>query len=778
MKDFRLRATRSGKLRVLLSGAAVFLAITVTSPEMALAQSYKFSQLKIEGNARIEPATIISFAGIGKNEDLSAGSLNDAYQRLQASGLFETVELVPQGNTLVIRVTEYPTVSIVNFEGNKKLKDEQLAEIVSTQSRKVFSPAAIEADAAKIVEAYASMGRMAVRVDPKVIRRSDNRVDIAFEIKEGGVTEVERISFTGNRVYSDRRLRRVLASKQAGLLRTFVQGDTFVAERLTLDRQLLVDFYRARGYVDVEVTGVSSEMTRNRDGFFVTFNVKEGQQFRFGTMTTVSEVPEIDADAFAKLMKIRSGGIYSPTAVDYAVTRMEETALRQGAQFVRVEPRITRNERDRTLDIEFAVVRGPRIFVERIDIEGNNTTLDRVIRRQFGTVEGDPFNPREIRASAERIRALGLFSTADVNSRPGSAADQLVVDVNVEEKPTGSLSFGATYGAAAGFGLNINYSESNFLGRGQYISVNYGSGTDTKSSGVTFIEPGFLGRDLKAGINLWYNTTDNASADYSTESLGFSPSLEFPISRNGRLKVNYTLAKDRLHNVSADSSPMLINEAALDDGTKWKSSLGYSYSYDTRTTGIDPRFGFLFRFGQDVYGFGGDYEGIKTTALARVQRKVLNEEVTLKFDLEGGAIKSLGSSQTNVLDRFFGNGVMRGFERNGLGPRDIGAVNQDALGGMYYAVARAEAEFPLGLPSEYSLSGAIFADVGSVWGLESTAGAIDTAGSQDRSLRSVVGASLLWSSPIGPLRLDFTKALQKEDYDKEQTFDLSISTEF
>ena len=775
MTDWGLRAVRSGKARALATSALVFLAVTMTSPDMAMAQSYQFSQLKIEGNERIEPATIIKYAGIGRNETLSSGSLNDAYQRLQASGLFETVELVPQGSTLVIRVQEYPTVSIVNFEGNKKIKDDFLAGIVQTQSRRVYSPATVEADAARIVEAYAQGGRMAARVDPKIIRRDGNRVDVAFEIKEGKVTEVERVSFTGNRAYSDRRLRRELSTKQAGLLRSFIQSDTYIAERVELDRQMLTEFYRSRGYVDAQVTGVSSELASARDGVFMTFNIREGQQFRFGNITTVSDVAELDAAEFDKLTKIRGGSVYSPVAVDYAVTRMEELALRKGADFIRVEPRVTRNDRDQTLDIEFAITKGPRVFVERIDIEGNNTTLDKVVRRQFRSVEGDPFNPREIRASAERIRALGLFSKADVNTRAGSAGDQVVVDVNVEEQPTGSLAFGASYGVESGIGFNINYQESNFLGRGQYISLSFGSGSDTKNYGFTFVEPAFLDRNLRAGIKTWYRTSEYSNADYNTKAVGLSPSLEFPVSLNGRLGLRYTLERDTLTDVHVDSSQLLKDEAAIEDGSLWKSSIGYSYTYDTRTTGLDPRFGWYFEFGQDFYGIGGDYQGIKTTALLRAQRKILQEEVTLRFDLEGGAIHSFGDYDTRILERFRSSGIMRGFESNGFGPRDMDVANEDALGGLYYAVARAEAEFPLGLPSEYNLAGAVFADVGSLWGLENTdGGRIDDG----LNLRAVVGASVLWNSPIGPLRLDFTKALKKEDYDREQNFDLTVSTRF
>src|SRR6056297_2721722 len=399
----------------------------------AQAQNYRFTEVAIEGNQRIEGDTILSFSGIARGETVGAGELNAAYQRILDSGLFETVDLVPRGNRLVIRVTEFPTINRIAFEGNDKIKNEELSGFIQSRSRQVFSPTQAERDAETISEAYAQNGRISARVTPKVIRRSDNRVDLVFEIFEGRAIEIQRIGFSGNRVYSDRRLRRAVQSNQAGLLRALVQTATFVEDRVSFDRQVLTDFYNSRGYVDFRVTGVNAELSRERDGYFVTFNVEEGQQFRFGEVTTVSEYDGVEAEPYHDTLKLRSGAVYSPELVENAIARMERFGVRQGVDFLRVEPRVTRNDRELTLDVEFVLQRGPRVFVERIDIEGNTTTLDRVIRRQFDTAEGDPFNPRAIRQAAERIRALRFFANVDVNAREGSSSSQVIVDVDVEE---------------------------------------------------------------------------------------------------------------------------------------------------------------------------------------------------------------------------------------------------------------------------------------------------------------------------------------------------------
>lgn len=769
---------RGGLVRAgLVPAAMVFSLVFSSLPLSVQAQDYSFSSVNVEGNERVEDATILKFAGIAQGSTVSAAQLNDAYQRISQSGLFETVELVPSGNTLIIRVVENPTINIVNFEGNRRLEDEELAGLIKSQSRRVFSPAQAESDAAAIAKAYADQGRLAARVEPRIIRRDGNRVDLVFEIREGGVTEIERLSFTGNQAFSDRRLRRVLETKQAGIFRRIVQRDTFIADRTEFDKQLLKDFYNSRGYVDFQVLSVASEYSRERDGFFLTFNVREGQQFRFGSITTVSEYEGVDPAEYADVVKIRDGAAYSPLAIDTTITKMEAIALRDGLDFLRVEPRITRNEREGTLDVAFVLTKGPRIFVERIDIEGNATTLDQVVRRQFRTVEGDPLNAREIRDAAERIRALGFFANADVNANPGTGPDQVIVDVNVEEKPTGSLNFGASYSVSNGVGFNIGLSEANFLGRGQFVSVNINVGTDNQNSSITFIEPAILDRDLKFRFNAYYTTTDNDNSDYSSERIGIQPSLEFPLSDFTRLEVRYKISSDELSDVGGDtpanSSPILLAE----EGKEISSAVGYTLSYDTRIGGLDPTRGLLMRLNQDFAGLGGDVEQITTSALASYQRKIMREEVTFKAEVEGGVVHRF-NGDTRILDRFTGNGKIRGFEPNGIGPRDLNAVNEDALGGNYFAVARVEAEFPLGLPSEYGVTGGLFADVGSVWGLDNTVGAGGLAVDDDLNLRAVVGVSVFWQSVLGPLRFNFSHALKKEDYDREQTFDLTVSTQF
>lgn len=754
--------------RVLVVLTAVILLAT---PQDASAQTYRFSSVTIEGNQRIEAETILSFAGIERGETVNAGQLNDAYQDILGSGLFEEVEIEPQGDRLVIRVTEFPTINRIAFEGNDSLSDDDLSGFIESSTREVYSPTEAERDATTISEAYAQNGRIAARVTPKVIRRGDNRVDLVFEIFEGDNIEIERIGFVGNSAFSDSRLRRVIQSKQAGLFRALIERDTFVEDRIEFDQQLLSDFYEARGYVDFRVTGVNAELTRERDAYFVTFQVQEGQRFRFGEITTVSEYDGVDGDAFQDTLNVSPGAIYSPEVVENAIARIERLGVEQGVDFLRVEPRVTRNDRDLTLDVEFVLQRGPRVFVERIDIEGNTTTLDRVIRRQFDVAEGDPFNPRAIRQAAERIRALRFFEDVEVNAREGSRPDQVVIETDVEETTTGSVSVGASFSTNSGLGVQLGFSERNFIGRGQELSANIFATADRVNYSLGFEEPAFLGRDVALGLDFsYFETRRDTNRLFDTETGQFRPSLTFPIGENSRLGVFYNA---RYEDITNHRGPSGILEFETDQGALWTSALGYEYTFDTRRTGLNPDAGVLLSFQQEFAGLGGDNDYVKTTGRIVGQRTLFNEDVTVRGILEGGAIQFSDGQNSRFLNRF-NDQVIRGFEPNGMGPIE----GDEHLGGDYFAAAKFEAEFPLGLPEEYGITGGAFYDIGSIWGIDNQSRATGPLNSTDFEPRHVIGLSVFWESPFGPIRMNFSEALQSEPGDLEQQFNLTVRSEF
>ena len=746
-------------------------------PTKISAEIFRINSTSIEGNYRISEDAIVNYSRLNLGKVLSSEDLNEAYFNIIETGLFKSVEFNRRGSELTIFVEEHPTVNKISFEGNRRFTDDRLSSLLSLKPRFVVSPKALEKDLNSITSVYKNSGRLSARIQPKFIKLSENRVNLVFEIYEGGIAEIERINFVGNRAFSDRRLRRVLGSKQAGLLRKVLTRDTLVSERISLDRKLLSEFYLERGYNDFQIYDVNSELSEEKDGFFISYNIKEGPRFSVGKVGFSSELNEIEESDFAKFLTLKSGHIYSPLAIQSVVNRIEEALQNRGFNFVRVNPKVNRNLEDLTIDISFVFERSDRVFIERIDITGNTATLDRVIRRQFFVVEGDPFNPNEIKASTERIRALGLFSDTSVDIVPGSTRSQIVVKVEVKEMPTGTLSFGAGYSSSSGIGGIVEYSEKNFLGRGQGLSFSIRTGADDRLYELSFFEPMFLRNDLGLGMNLSLKDTNKQNAAYDTKNLMFQPFVIYPLGQKAKLKVDYSVKQTELSNPGLVGA-IITNE--VNQGKVTTSSFGYELTADTRLYQLGQKNGFLIKVGQQFLGLGGDNAGLKTKILAAAQREAFKEEVKFTAVVEaGGLTYSRGNSR--VTDRFLlGSGKMRGFEPDGLGPRECpdkqcdGSIN-DALGGENFTVLRLEAEFPIGLPEEYGLRGGIFYDIGNVWSLNKVN---DNVLYEAGSWRHSVGASIFWKTPIGPLRFNFTEALEKEVYDKDESFDLTISTRF
>ena len=762
-------------LLIFLSG--FFCQIFLFEFSAVSANTFRLNSIAVNGNNRISNAAIVNYSRLILNKQVSSEDLSTAYEKILNTGLFKDVSFKQVDRNLIITVEEYPTINEISFEGNKKFTDEKLSSYIETRSRYVFSPKTLEADVAELQNVYRNSGRLSARINPKVIKLSDNRVDLIFEIYEGSIVEIEKITFVGNRNFSDRRLRRVLSSKQAGLFRKIISRDNLINEKISLDKKLLADFYKNRGFANFQINDVSSELSEEKDGFFITYNITEGPQFSIGKIKLNSNLKEIVPSTFSKFIDLNSGEIYSPDAIRKNVTNLEEKLQAIGFEFIRVRPMITPNMTNLAMDVELFFEKGQRLFVERIDISGNTATLDRVVRRQFFILEGDPFNQRKIKAAENRIRALGLFSDVSVKVLPGSEDTQVVIDVEVVEQPTGSLTFGAGYSNETGLGGIIEYGERNFLGRGQSLSFAIKTGRDDQLYELSFYEPMFLRNDLGFGLELSVKDTNQQNASYDTKNLEFQPYITFPLGENSKIRIEYSVAQTDLSN-PVNVGSIITNE--VNEGEITSSSLGFVLSHDTRPLKGSVEDGVIYRVGQQFLGLGGDKTGLKTTIKAVVQKNTFKDDLKLSAEFEGG-ILTFTKGDSRVVDRFFlSSRKMRGFEPGGVGPREClngvcGVSKNDALGGENFAVARFEAEFPLGLPDEYGLTGGLFYDVGNLWSLTKTNNDVLY---EDGAWRQAVGASIFWRTPIGPLRFNFSDVLSKELYDRDESFDLTISTRF
>ncbi len=751
----------------------------VHSVSPAAAQQSVIQQIRVEGNQRIEAATVVSYMTIKPGDPVDAAEIDRSLKTLFVTGLFADVTLRQEADVLVVSVVENPIINRVAFEGNRKLDSDDFEEEVQLKPRVVYTRSKVQTDVQRIIELYRRSGRFAATVEPKVIQLPQNRVDLVFEINEGPVTGVRRINFLGNKKFSSGRLRQEIATKETRFWRFLTSNDNYDPDRLTFDREVLRRFYLARGYADFRVISAVAELTRDGKDFFITFTVDEGKRYRIGDVDINTQLAELDPETLRPLIEFETGDIYNAELIDDTIDALTFAAGVRGFAFVDVRPRVRRDRDNQLINITFQVNEGPRVYIERINVVGNTRTLDRVIRREITLVEGDAFNRVLIDRSKARIRGLGFFSEVEINEEPGSAADRTVLTVEVEEQSTGELSIGAGFSSTDSIIGDFSVSERNLLGRGQFIRLRVSASRRRQQVDIRFTEPYFLGRNLAAGFDLFRIRTDfEDESGFDTDSIGLGLRTGFPLTRFGRLSTRYTLRQD---DIEVDDFSCQFGFISLSvcsaAGETTSSIVGYTYFYDRRDDPIEPTRGWDFNLSQDVAGLGGTEAYLRSEVRTNWYHPVPffgAEGIVANLRVTGGYIFGLGKD-VRLNDRFFRGGpTFRGFETSGVGPRDV--VTRDAVGGQLFGIGTAEVVFPLGLPDEFGIKGAIFSDVGTLGVVDEdqfTTNVDDTLG-----LRLSVGVSVLWDSPFGPIRLDFANPLIREDYDQEEAFRFSAGTRF
>jgi outer membrane protein insertion porin family len=761
-------------LRALVFGLVAALASVLPLPfelaaSRALAQQRQvIREVVIEGVQRIEPNTVRSYLLVQEGDEFNADRIDRSLKSLYATGLFSDVTIRQVGDTLVVHVVENPIVNRVAFEGNERIDDKTLESEVSLRPRVIYTRSKAQSDVQRILTLYRQSGRFAATVEPKIIELPQNRVDVVYEISEGPVTSVESIRFVGNKAFSDSRLREVIRTKQSRWWRFLSTDDTYDPDRLALDRELLRRFYLSEGYVDFRVQSVIAELTSNREQFFVTFTIEEGERYRVGTVKVVSSLPGLQGEEVKENITISEGDWYDANAVEKSIDKLSDEVGTLGYAFVEIRPRLDREREQKKIDIVFEVREGPRVFVERIDISGNVRTMDEVIRREFRLVEGDAFNSAKLRRSRQRIQDLDFFEKVSVEQVPGSAPDKAVVKVAVEEKSTGSLSIGAGFSTGSGFLGDLSIRERNFLGRGQDLQASLLIGQRQQQVDLSFTEPYFLGKEIAAGGDAFYVQTDRQSeSSFDTTTIGADIRASYPITEHLSQGWRYTLKQTDLQNVPSDAS-FYIREA---EGIETYSEISHSLTYDRRDSRINPSEGYFGKLTTDVAGLGGSAKYLRNRVDAGYYYPVAEKWVA-SLTASGGYVYGLGED-VKLLDRFFiGGNEVRGFETDGIGPRD--PDSNDALGGEIFYAGSLQLAFPLGLPEELDIRGRVFSDFGSSWKMPETGPPVDDSSAP----RASVGTGLTWVSPFGPLGIDLGFAVLKESFDKTEILRLNFGTRF
>ena len=792
----------------------LILAFALAVPMVAMGDRAGFSgaavaqgvikDIQVTGNRRVEPETVRSYLQISPGEAYSAAKADASIKSLFATGLFADVTINPQGSTLVVNVTENPIVNQVAFEGNSEVDTATLASEVQTKARTVFTRARVQADVQRILDVYRRQGRFAAAVEPKIIELEQDRVNLVFEINEGNATKVKGINFVGNHAFSDSQLRDIISTTQSGWF-DFLKGtNIYDPDRMSLDRELLRQYYMKNGYADATVTAGNAELDPDGQGFLITFAIEEGEMYNFGAVTIESSLSEVQPGTYQGELLTLQGDVYNASLIDKTTEKLTLAIAESGYAFARVRPRALPDPVSHTIAISYVVDEGPRVYIERINVVGNERTKDYVIRREFRLAEGDAYNPLMVDRAKKRLEGLGLFKAVDIKRRPGSAQDRVVLDVEITEQSTGELSFGAGYSTSEGVIGDVSITERNLMGNGQFMRLRLAGSLSRMQVDLSFTEPRFLDRNLSAGFDLYHKEIDQSDeSGFKQRKTGAQVRLGFPLAENLWMQTSYGLSRDQIYDVSPFASRAIKNgcnfqvtndttgAGSCQDESYWTSVVGTTITYDARNHPKNPTRGFYLQLDDEFAGLGGDVQYWRVGAEGRAYYP-LTEKITLIGRVIGGHIEGWGGEDVKLLDLYFKGGeTVRGFDRAGYGPRD--SFTGDALGGKTYWAATAEARFPLPfVPDDLGLSGAVFADAGALYGAGDFAKGTGNCNpdkfsngsfknvclKDDSSIRASVGASLMWNSPVGPLRMDFAKVLTKESYDKEQFFRFGASTKF
>lgn len=730
----------------------------------------RIAAIKVAGNERVEPETILSYMDVRQGDPLTQDSLDRIVKSLYRTGLFADVSAIPQGDTILVRVAENPVINEIAFEGNDKMEDEDLLAEIMIRPRQVFTRTKIQNDVTRLYDLYRRDGRFSVSIDPKVIKLDQNRVNLVFEIDEGSVTKVRTVRFVGNRHFSDDALRGEINTRESHWYSFISADDRYDPDKLAYDGEMLRRFYLSQGYADFRLVSSSAELSQDRQSFYITFTVDEGERYKIGKIDIVSSVRGFDPNGLKEYVNFEVGDWYDASAVSAVAEKMTTAMNEMQYAFAVVRPDIERNAQDHTLGIVFRVSETSRVYVERININGNVRTHDKVVRRQFELAEGDPLNKLRLSKSEQNIRDLDYFEKVDVRTEQGSAPDKAVVDVDVSEKSTGEFSVGAGFSTSDGPLADFRVRERNFLGRGQDVSLASTIAGRRTEFDASFTEPYFLDRDLSAGVDAFHITRDfQRQSSYDQRRTGGALRLGYPLSEKWRQSLRYQLERNEIKNVD-DNASLYIREQ---EGTRVTSSVSQRLTYDDRDSRLFPTDGLYSWLDTEVAGLGGDAKYV-SAKLGATWYYPVSEGWVFNLMGEGGAIAGLGGQNVAINDRFFiGGQTLRGFQTSGIGPRDT--TTDDALGGDYYYRSTAEISFPLGLDEELGVQGHAFTDAGSLWNADGVSGpdVVD-----EGSLRASGGVGISWRSPFGPIRADMAYPVMKEDYDRKENFRFSFGTRF
>lgn len=720
--------------------------------------------IRIEGNQRIESETIHSYVPIKVGEEFAPNKLDESLKALHATGYFTDVHVSNNNDIMVIKVEENPIINRIAYEGNSKLKDDVIQQEIKFRPREVLSRARIQEAQQRILEIYRRMGRFGARVEPKIIKLPENRVDLIFEIDEGAVTYIRKITFIGNKHIPSKKLEEQLNSKRTRWYRFFAVDDVYDPDRFMADQQALRKFYYDNGYPDFRIITAHAELSPDQKDFFFTFHVEEGEKYDFGKIEITSKLPNVKINDLKEVLTFVEGDTFSGKQIEKSITLMSNAVGVQGYAFVAIEPIVKKNPETKKADITFEIKEGPRVYIEKIVFSGNDRTRDHVLRREMELHEGDAFNSQKLKNSERRLKDLGYFKTVTVDTEPGTGSDQARIVVKVEEQSTGEIGLAGGYSTLDGPLASIRLIERNFMGTGRVLHSDLSIAKKRQDFDIGVVEPYFLGRNMTGNASVFSSKSSRFDA-FTQQATGIRTGIGYRLSEHWSQGFNYTIMQEKISAARANRSRYISL------GTSITSALTHSISYDRRDAARNTTSGYIIGMSNTYAGLGGNVQYLKNVLNAGWYYPVA-DEVILNIRGEVGDMERVGK-KIRTVDKFsLGAQSFRGFEYGGIGPRD--AATKDPLGGTRFWTQTNELVFPLGLPSEFGIKGAVFSDIGSLWRVGEKIP--DTTVYDENKMRASLGCGISWDSPFGPISIDYSRAVKKQKYDNTQTILFGFST--
>ena len=744
-----------------------FVIIFVFINLISLSFSEVINKIDIKGNLRLDDNTIFSYINLNENSQILKSDLNTLFKDLFATEMFSEIKFEIESSKLIIIVTENPIINRIALEGNKRLEDEDILPEISVKTRDVFTKTKIQNNLQRILALYRASGRYAAVIEPKVIYLKQNRVDIVFEIFEGPLSKVESIKFLGNKNYSDSRLKREITTSESRWWKVLTSGGKYDPDLLNFDKERLKKFYADQGFVDAEIAFAIGEINNNKDKFYVTFVVNEGSRYKFGKINVDVEIKQYKKTDILKAITIKKGNWYSATKVENNITDLTQRIIDSSTPFINIVPQLNRRENN-VIDVKFLIKPGQKKYINRIIISGNTRTLDKVIRRTMRVAEGDPFNRNLIDRSETLIRNLGHFSKTKVELSDNFEMQNTVdINVDVKEQSTGSLVLGGGYSSTTGATANIGVSENNLLGKSQRINLSLSTGERENRADFSFTEPFFLDRNVALTSNIFTTVTEFLESNYDNERDGGGFTISYNVGEFGSQSLGYRLEKRNI--VAYSDAASSIKSIA---GESIASVISFGNAIDKTDSKYDPKDGWVISNRISLAGLGGDKKYFRTTSKIASYEEIFNEKIIASLSGQIGYVLGL-NQDIDISDRFFLGGTsFVGFQNAGIGPRD--KTTDDSLGGNIYYTVTPQIQFGVGLPDELGIRARIFSTTGSLTSIDT-----NTSNYYDNeSLRMTAGAGLLWQSPFGPIRIDYTIPIMKETHDKTETFSFNVGSLF